>query len=105
MKKSYYINNDEYLDVTTNKKYKPKKYCELCGASYPLTIHHKLLQNKCIRDLNAKIKFPKTYTQEFINANQKLFTLCLNCHANIHNMTHKRFMEVYNKDLNDYIVK
>ena len=65
MKKSYY-KDGIYHDITTGKAYIPKNYCEICGSPYSLTVHHKLEQNKCIRDLSTKVKTPSTWTQDFI---------------------------------------
>lgn len=102
MKKSYW-KDGIYIDVTTNRVYTPKNYCEICGASFPLTVHHKLPQSKCLRDLKTKVKTPSTWTQEYIDKNQRLFTLCLDCHANVHNISKERFQERYHKD-KDYFV-
>ena len=103
MKKSYYTEDGYYMDITTGKKYLPKRYCEICGTFHWLTVHHRLSQNKCIRDLQSKIKTPKTWTQEFINENQKLFTVCLNCHANIH-ANSDNFWQKYNLNKKEYIM-
>ena len=54
MKKSYYLKNGNYFDITTQTEYEPKQYCDLCGSNNQLTIHHYLSQNKCLRDLKIK---------------------------------------------------
>ena len=80
-KRSYYLPDGRYFDTTTDRIYEPKEYCEICGANWPLTVHHYLDQNKCLRDKDSKIKAPYIWTQEFINEHQKLFTLCVDCHT------------------------
>ena len=104
MKKSHFLENGMYFDVTTQTKYIPKKRCELCKASYPLSVHHYLNQQKCIRDTQSKrIKHPKMWTQEFIDENQKLFTLCYQCHADVENMSNYKFFQRYGRNKNDFI--
>lgn len=86
-KSGYDKATSDYIDITTGRHYQPKEYCELCkfsSANVTLTVHHFLPQSKCQEDLKSKVKFPKTWTQEFINENQKLFTLCTNCHSIVH---------------------
>ena len=79
--RSYYLPDGTYFDVTTGRTYQKKEYCEICGANFkPLFVHHFLDQQKCMRDVETKIQAPYIWTQEFINENQKLFTLCNDCH-------------------------
>ena len=94
MKKSYYLENGLYFDVTTGKTYQPKEQCEICKRYYNLTVHHFIEQQKALRDLKTKKTItPKTMTKEFIEENQKLFTLCMDCHTDVHNMKNERFYE------------
>ena len=104
MKKSYYLKNGNYYDVTTQREYTPKGYCELCGNHNQLTVHHFLPQNKCINDLNSKkVIYPNTWNQNFINKYQQLFTLCLQCHSDIHTMDKASFKRKHYVDKKDYI--
>lgn len=103
MKKSHYIENGLYLDTTTGKTYQPKDYCELCKVGYGLTVHHYIPQQKALKDLKTKVKYPSTLTQEYLEAHQKLFTVCLDCHGNIHNMSENRFYERYGKEKDFYL--
>lgn len=104
MKKSYYDKKkDAYIDVTTGNEYHPKGYCELCGSSYLLAVHHYLNQRKCIEDMKTKLKYPKTYTKEFIQENQKLFTLCIQCHSDVEHLSNKRFFEKYGIERKEFI--
>ena len=102
MQKSYW-KNGVYIDVTTGKWYAPKQRCEICGATYPLSVHHYLKQQRCLRDLNAKRVTSGVWTKEFIFANQKLFTLCYQCHADVERLSNERFEQKHNKKREDYI--
>lgn len=103
MKKKSYYENNVYIDITTGNEYLPKTYCELCGITFGLTVHHYLRQSKCLKDLKAKkTRTPATWTQDFINDNQQLFTLCLDCHSKVESLSKERFYEHYGKDLNNY---
>lgn len=106
MKKSYYLENGNYFDVTTQREYTPKQYCELCGCHNRLTIHHFLSQNKCLRDLKTKkLNYPSMWNQDFIDKNQQLFTLCLQCHTDIHNMSDEHFYNKYHIERENYVYK
>ena len=100
--RSYY-KDGLYIDVTTGKSYQPEVKCELCNKSTKLTVHHYLKQQKCMRDKNSKIKAPYIWTQEFINKNQKLFTLCLDCHADVEFMDDDEFYEKYDIERSEFI--
>lgn len=105
LQKSHY-KDGQYFDVTTNTFYTPKDRCELCGISYPLDNHHFLSQSRCLRDLKAnKTRTPKTWTQEFINEHQKIFTVCRECHNILESKswTQERFYQKYGKNKSDYI--
>lgn len=103
MKKSYY-SGSYYVDVTTGKKIIPKGYCELCGTKYGLTQHHFLNQQKCLRDLSSKkVRYPKMWTQEFINENQRIISLCLQHHADVHSMSDERFYQKYKIERKNFI--
>jgi len=105
LQKSHY-KDGQYFDTTTGTFYTPKDKCELCKGQFGLQVHHKLPQSKCIRDLKTKkTKNESTWTQDFINDNQKLFTLCLKCHSNVHSFSYNRFKFYYNKNISDYIYK
>lgn len=104
MKKSYYLENGNYFDITTGQEYTPQQYCDICGCHDRLTVHHYLSQNKCLRDIKIKkTRYPSTWTQEFINQNQQLFTLCLQCHADLHNMSEENFYKKYHIKKDFYI--
>lgn len=104
MEKSHVISDDIYWDVTTGKHYKVKPCCELCKTKYPLSVHHYLNQQKCLRDTSGKkVKFPKMWTQEFIDENQKLFTLCFQCHSDVENMNPSKFFEKYGRKKSDFV--
>ena len=104
IQKSYYLENGLYYDVTTKRTYERKQYCELCGGHSYLTVHHFLLQHRCIKDMaNKKIITPSTWTEEFVKQHQKLFTLCVNCHNDVHGMSDERFFEKYGKARSIYI--
>lgn len=106
MKKSYYLEGGLYFDTTTQTVYEPKPYCEICGRRNMLTVHHKLIQHKCLKDLATKRTItPSTWTQEFINKNQKLFTVCLQCHSDIHNCNNEAFFDRYKRNRNEFIYK
>ena len=106
IQKSYYLENGLYFDVTTKRTYEPKQYCELCGGHSYLTVHHFLLQHRCIKDLSAqKTITPSTWTKEFIEQHQKLFTLCVNCHHDVHGMSDERFLEKYGKERSLYVFR
>lgn len=107
MKKSYFDKNKGcYIDTTRNIEYYPKNYCEICGASYPLSVHHYIPQQTCKKAVESvKVKFPKTLTQELINERQKLYTVCFQCHADIHSMSKERFYDKYGLNLDDFIYK
>ena len=96
--RSYYLEDGTYFDVTTGRSYYPDEVCEICKKSWlPVEVHHYLPQQKCMRDLNSiaigKVVHPKMWTQEFINENQKLYTVCRGCHKKIHNCTSKKTVE------------
>ena len=96
MKKSYYEKSGLYFDVTTGRRYIPRDRCELCGTSHFLTVHHYLNQQKAIKDLNAKkVRYPSTWSKEFIDKNQKLFTLCVQCHNDVENLDNDKFFDKY----------
>ena len=104
MRKSYYLDNGLYYDVTTDKIYVPKSYCEITGVNYGLTIHHKLSQNRCLNSLKStKIRHPKTWTKEFIQENQKLFTLNIQVHADVHSMSDEHFYQKYGIERRNFI--
>jgi len=106
MKKSYYLEGGLYFDTTTQTVYEPKSYCEICGKKTLLTVHHFLKQQKCLRDLVSKrVITPSTWNQEFINKNQKLFTLCLQCHTDVHNCNDESFYNKYKKEKSKFIYK
>jgi len=91
-----------YRDVTTGQLYEMRNYCEICGANFkPLEVHHYLSQQKCERDKKSKIQAPYIWTQEFINENQKLFTVCRECHNAIHSRGRKGVIN--GRNLRDYI--
>ena len=80
------IESGLYKDITTGRLYEPLNFCEICGANWkPLETHHFLPQSKCLRDKKSKVDAPYIWTQEFINENQKLYTVCRECHTKIHN--------------------
>lgn len=92
-----------YRDVTTGRLYEPKNYCEICGCNWkPLEIHHFLKQQKCERDKKSKIQAPYIWSQEFINENQKLYTVCRECHSKIHNCSSKKTV-VNGRRIYDYL--
>ena len=103
-RKSYY-KEGVYIDTTTGREYIPKDRCEICKASFGLTVHHYIYQQLCMRDLKAKkTRTPKTLTQEFINDNQKLFTLCTNtCHQDVHSLSEERFFQRYGLDKKEFV--
>jgi len=104
MKKSYYLENGNYFDITTGKEYTPQVYCDICGCHSRLTVHHYLSQNKCLRDLKIKrLNYPSIWNQEFINKNQQLFTLCVQCHTDVHNMSKENFYKKYHINKEYYI--
>jgi len=106
MKKSYYLESGLYFDTTTQTTYEPKPYCEICGRRNMLTVHHKLTQHKCLKDLATKRTItPSTWTQEFIKKNQKLFTVCLQCHSDIHNCNKEVFFDRYKISRDEFIYK
>lgn len=106
MKKSYYLENGLYMDVTTGKTYQPKQQCELCKSYYGLSVHHFIEQQKALRDLKTKKTItPKTMTKEFIEENQKLFTLCSECHNAVHYMSEERFYNRYGRSKSEFIYK
>jgi len=93
-----------YKDVTTGRLYEPKLYCEICGINHwnaRLEVHHFLPQQKCERDKKSKVIYPSTWTQDFINENQKLFTVCRECHNAIHSRGRKKVIN--GRDLRDYL--
>jgi hypothetical protein len=105
MKKSYYDKKkNKYIDTTTNREYTPKGLCEICKSPYFLTVHHFLNQQKCLNDLNAKkVKHPKMWTKEFIDENQKLFTLCTQCHSDVERLSKEKFFEKYKREKSRFI--
>ena len=105
MKKSYFDKKKcKYIDTTTGKEYEPKTSCELCGSSYALSVHHFLNQQKALRDLKSKkVRFPNMWTEEFIKENQKLFTLCFQCHTDVENMSEEKFYKKYKRELSEFI--
>lgn len=104
-KKSYYNKNKGcYIDTTRNVEYYPKSYCEICGQRQYLTCHHYISQHSYKNAIESiKIKFPKTLTQDFVNENQKIYTLCLNCHADVHSMSDERFYQKYGIERKNFI--
>ena len=63
-----------------------------------------LNQQKCLNDLNAKkVKHPKMWTKEFIDENQKLFTLCTQCHSDLEHLSKEKFFEKYKREKKKYI--
>ena len=103
MKKSYF-KDGLYFDTTTGRTYEPKYYCEICKTSYRLSVHHFLNQQKCLNDLNAKkVKHPKMWTKEFIDENQKLFTLCFQCHADVESLADDKFLKKYGVERSRFI--
>lgn len=106
MKKSHYLENGLYYDITTGRTYQPKNYCEICGCKNMLTVHHFLKQQKCLKDLASKrVITPSTWTQDFINKNQKLFTFCLQCHHDVDFLSDEKFKEKYNIERSEFIYK
>jgi hypothetical protein len=105
MKKSYYDKKkNKYIDTTTGREYTPKGLCEICKSPYFLTVHHFLNQQKCLNDLNAKkVKHPKMWTKEFIDENQKLFTLCTQCHSDVERLSKEKFFEKYKREKSRFI--
>ena len=103
MRKRSYWKNGVYHDVTTDRDYIPKQYCELCGSHFLLTVHHYLRQQKCMRDKKSKLSAPCMWTEDFINAHQKLFTLCVQCHADVEHLDNRRFLDKYHKQRSEYI--
>ena len=103
MKKSYF-KDGLYFDTTTGRTYEPKHYCEICKTSYRLSVHHYLNQQKCLKDLaSKKVKHPKDWTKEFIDENQKLFTLCFQCHADVENLADDKFKRKYGVERSRFI--
>jgi hypothetical protein len=106
MKKSHYLEGGLYFDTTTQTLYEPKPYCEICGRRTLLTVHHFLVQQKCLRDLSTKKTItPSTWTKEFINKYQRLFTLCLQCHNDVHNCNDTVFKDKYSIERTKFIYK
>lgn len=105
MKKSYFDKKKgKYIDTTTGNEYIPKTSCELCGSQYMLSVHHYLNQQKALRDMEStKVKFPNMWTKEFVQENQKLFTLCYQCHADVENLDEKKFFEKYRIEKEEFI--
>jgi hypothetical protein len=58
-------NRKEYLEITP--------YCEICGKTYPVAVHHHLKQGVRILD--------KEYTFDVMDGYS---TLCHSCHAIVH---------------------
>lgn len=108
MKKSGYdLDSGFYLDVTTGRLYQKDNKCFLCGATWkPLFVHHFLDQSKCERDKKSiakgKVVKPNMWTQEFINENQKLYTVCKECHSFIESRSKK---PINNKIPRDYVYR
>ena len=104
-KKSYYDKSKNcYIDTTRNIEYYPKSYCELCGSTSYLTCHHFIPQHTYKNAIETvKTRVPKTLTQEFVNENQKIWTLCLNCHSDVHSMSNERFYNKYGVERSNYI--
>ena len=103
MKKSYF-KDGVYIDTTTGRTYKPKHYCEICRTFSRLSVHHYLNQQKCLKDLTSKkVKHPKDWTKEFIDENQKLFTLCFQCHADVENLADDKFKRKYGVERSKFI--
>lgn len=102
MKKSYY-EGEMYVDITTGQYYRTKDKCEICGIRHSLQVHHYLPQTKCIKNLKAKKT--QEWTSEFIQKNQKLFTVCTDCHNDTHSYNTERFKAKYGRNLQEYIYK
>ena len=103
-KKSYYLKNGLYYDITTGRTFERTGICELTGERTLTQFHHKLSQHKCIKDLEAKkVRYPSTWTQEFINENQRIFELSPQAHADIHSMSDERFYNKYGVERSNYI--
>lgn len=107
MKKSYYDKQTgEYIDITTQRRYVRTGVCQITGERTFTQFHHKLEQSKCIRDLMAKkVRYPSTWTQEFINENQRVFEVSPQVHSDIHSMSKERFYDKYGLNLDDFIYK
>jgi 5-methylcytosine-specific restriction endonuclease McrA len=43
------------------------------------------------------------WTKEFIDENQKLFTLCTQCHSDVENLSKEKFFEKYKREKRKYI--
>lgn len=105
MKKRSYYKNGVYIDVTTGREYIPKNRCEICRATYLLDVHHYLSQQRCMNDLKTKVVYPKTWTREFIDKNQKLFTVCRACHTDIENLSDEKFYNKYGIERSNFIYR
>lgn len=103
IEKSYYDKETGlYIDTTTGRTYQPKEYCEICGKKWvQLDVHHYLNQQKCLKDMRSKDPKPKHWTKEFIQANQKLFTLCRDCHYAVEHYAPDK--TINGRRLGDYI--
>ncbi len=107
-RKSYYLPDGTYFDTTTGRTYETKAYCEICGINlwgHITDVHHYLQQQKCLRDLETidigKSVTPSTWTQEFINEHQRLYTVCRECHNAIHARGKKQIIN--GRNLRDYL--
>lgn len=62
-------------DINNRKKYLEEfPYCQICGSSYGVAIHHHYKQNKRYLNENYSIELPENYS-----------TLCsLRCHSIVH---------------------
>lgn len=104
MKKSYYLPDGRYFDTTRGIAIEVKRQCELCGATYPITQHHYLEQQKALKSLaSKKVRYPKMWTKEFIDEKQQIFCLCLQCHTDVHSMSNERFYEKYGIEREKFI--
>ena len=78
-------------DINNRKKYLEEfPYCQICGSSYGVAIHHHYKQNKRYLNENYSIELPENYS-----------TLCsLRCHAIIHGNESQYDRELYGQAFN-----
>ena len=89
-----------------------KAGCSACceKGDYPLTLieleylmkGYIALDNTTKQTVQQNIK---TMTKEFIQENQKLFTLCSECHNAVHYMSDERFYNRYGRSRSEFIYK